>query len=221
MEDRRRQYVQVVEDVLFRLVMVTGFAVPSFAMAARLNHVWRAPQEVDNGQWVRRGVGIFAMEFILLHAGTLIGTTLLAGADGAPGRMSFAGLVGLYGLFAVAVSQAFSSAALLSSFLWLVAGRFIAVALGTARQDAEFLVAHSVVAMAIYFALVVVSVFAPVPRRGITESIAAQQRVADASGIWVEQPHRAIGAATIYFFLLGLAEVGLLSWVDPSRFIPR
>lgn len=28
-----------------------------------------------------------------------------------------------------------------------------------------------------------------------------------ASGLWVEKPHRAIGAATIYFLLLGLAQL--------------
>ena len=208
-------------DGFYRLMMVASLAIPSFAMAARLEHVWRAPGEVDEGRWVSRGVGVFVMEFILLHSGTFMGTRILAGGDGAPGSIAFAGLVGLYALFAAAISMAFSSPTLLFSFMGLVAGRFVAVIVGTARQDAEFLLAHSVVAMVIYFAMVLASVFVPIPRRGITESVAARHRVPNSSGLWVEEPHRAIGAAAIYFLLLGLAEVGLLSWMDPASFIPN
>jgi hypothetical protein len=37
----------------------------------------------------------------------------------------------------------------------------------------------------------------------------------------VESPHCAIGAAAIYFLLLGLGELSLLTWVDPHLIAQR
>lgn len=72
-------------------------------------------------------------------------------------------------------------------------------------------------AMAIYFAMVVLSVLLPWPRLGITAEIADATRRPGESGTWVDEPHRAIGAATVYFLLLGVAEIALLTWIDPRR----
>jgi hypothetical protein len=69
----------------------------------------------------------------------------------------------------------------------------------------------------IYFGMVVLSVLLPWPRFGITAEIAARTRQPGASGTWVDEPHRAIGAATAYFLLLAIAELTVLSWIDPAR----
>jgi hypothetical protein len=121
----------------------------------------------------------------------------------------------LYGLFAGAIALAFQSRMLFHSFLWLIGGRYLALLLGVGAQATALLFAHSVVAFMIYFGMVVLSVLLPWPRFGISPEIAAATRVPDASGAWVDEPHRAIGAATVYFVLLAIAELALLSWMDP------
>jgi hypothetical protein len=75
--------------------------------------------------------------------------------------------------------------------------------------------------MVVYFAMVVASVFVPIPRFGITPDVASATRLAGASGVWIDHPHRAIGAATAYFFLPGVVELTLMTWIDTSALTPR
>jgi hypothetical protein len=75
--------------------------------------------------------------------------------------------------------------------------------------------------MAIYFPMVFLSVLLPWPRRGITEEVVRLTRLPGHSGLWVEQPHRAIGPAALYFILLGIVEVAVMTWIDPAALIPR
>jgi len=196
--------------------MALAFAIPCFRMGFQLLAVWRNPMACENGRWVQLGVGVFVLEFILLHAGIFIGAVTMD-AGGAAAILGTLGLAAFYTLFAAAIAWGFKSRMLFMSFLSLVVGRFVAVLLGISQDDTQLFMAHSLVAMAIYFVLVFASVFLPWPRLGITEAIAAQTRVPNASGLWVEQPHRAIGPATVYFLLLGLVEVLLMTWVDPGK----
>jgi hypothetical protein len=122
-------------------------------------------------------------------------------------------------VIAVAFAFGFKSPMLFHSFLWLIGGRFLALLLGISGSATRLLMAHSVVAMMIYIGMVVLSVFLPWPRLGISTEIAARTRVPNASGIWIEEPHRAIGAATVYFVLLAIAELALLSWIDPRDLV--
>lgn len=199
-----------------QVLMALTFALPCFLMSARLFAVWRDPMAVEGGRWVRLGIGVFVMEFILAHAGIMLAS--FGGADSPMGE--WGGLIGLtlfYGLFALAISAAFQSRMLLHSFLWLIGLRYAAIVLGISAAESRLLLAHSLVAMFIYFPMVFLSVLLPWPRWGITETIAAEQRDPAASGSWVEEPHRAIGPAAVYFLLLGLTEVGLMTWIDPRR----
>jgi hypothetical protein len=192
--------------------MAIAYAAPSLSMAVHLNRVWRAPLEVEGGRWVSLGVGVMVAEFILLHAGTLLGAA--ASERGTVGIGTMAMLVGFYLLFIGAITLAFKSGMFLRSFLALIIGRGIAVALGTGGQEATLLQAHSIVASLIYFPLVVLSAFMPWPRRGLSKEIAQRFGTPGATGTWAEEPHRAIGAATVYFAALGLLELFVLSWVD-------
>jgi hypothetical protein len=197
--------------------MAVAFAVPCLLMAQRLWRVWRDPMAIEEGAWVRIGVGVFVMEFILTHAGIFM-AGIAADAESSGTRWASAlGLTFFYGLFAIAISLGFQSRMLLHSFLWLIGGRFLALIIGISEHAAALLMAHAVVAAVIYFAMVILSVFLPWPRFGITPEVAAKTRVPNATGAWVDRPHRAIGAATVYFLLLGIAELALLSWIGPGR----
>lgn len=200
-----------------QVLMAVIFALPCFLMAARLLQVWRDPMSVEAGGWVRLGVGVFVMEFILLQAGIFLAGVSVEARLRGEGWLPTLGLTAFLGLFAVAVALAFRSRMLLFSFLWMISARFLALAIGISVQTKALLHAHAVTAMAIYFAMVVLSVLLPWPRLGITAEIADATRRPGESGTWVDEPHRAIGAATVYFLLLGVAEIALLTWIDPRR----
>jgi len=202
-------------------LMGVVYSAPCFLMAARLLRVWRDPMAVEDGKWINLGVGVFVAEFIILQSGAYLGHEAAKASSG----MDLWGPVGLltffYGLFAAAISLAFRSRMLFYSFVWVLAARYVALAIGISAQAKAMIVANSIIGGCLYFALVVLSVFLPWPRWGISEEIAARSRQPGASGLWVDQPHRAIGAATVYFALLGLAELLLLSWIDPRVLVPR
>jgi len=196
--------------------MALSFAIPSFAMGFKLLRVWRDPVSLDEGRWVRYGVGLFVMEFIVLHAGIMIGGA--AAADGSIGLTLL--LLGFYGLFAALIALGFRNTSLFSSFLFVIGGRALGSLLGISTDSQALFLAHSLIGMVLYFVLVFSSVLLPWPRLGITEAIAAEQRVPGSSGLWVDKPHRAIGPAAAYFLLLGIAEVALLTWVDAATLVP-
>lgn len=198
--------------------MALSFAVPSFAMGFRLLAVWRDPLSIDGGRWVRYGVGLFVMEFILLHAGVMLGGAAAASGGGFDGMTLL--LLGFYGLFAGAIALGFRNSSLFKAFLLVIGGRAVGSLLGISTESQALFLAHSLIGMVLYISLVVTSVFIPWPRRGITEAIAAEQRVPGSSGLWVEKPHRAIGPAAVYYLLLGVAEVSLLTWIDAATFVP-
>lgn len=199
--------------------MAVSFAAPCFSMGMRMLQVWRDPMAVDEGRWVRYGVGVFVLEFILLHASILLGAAA-TGHDGLSLART-ALLVGFYALFAGAIALGFKSRALFNAFLVVVVGRFVAVMVGVSADDQRLFMAHSLVAMVLYFGLVISSVVLPWPKLGITEAVASRARPDNASGLWVEQPHRAIGPAAVYFLLLGVVELALMTWVDPRAIVPH
>lgn len=199
-----------------QFLMAVSFAVPCFTMGLKLLDVWRDPMAVENGRWVRLGIGIFVLEFVLLHAGVAVGSVAVRADGGGLGSALL--MTGFYSLFGGGIALGFKSRMLFLSFLQVIVGRYIAMLIGVEADDPQLIQAHSVMSTLIYFPMVISSVFLPWPRRGITELIAAQTRVPNASGIWIDEPHRAIGPAAIYFLLLGVAELAVMTWVDPRVF---
>ncbi len=187
------------------IAMALAFALPCFGMGWRLLHVWRRPLEIEDGRWVQLGVGVMVLEFVLLHAGVLLASLAMA-ADGlATTILATVGLSVFYGLFAVVIAYAFKSRMLLESFLWMIGGRLLAMLIGISTEESQLILNWSVVAMLLYVPLVIASVVVPFPRLGITAKIAGAKRLSNASGVWVDEPHRAIGAGAIYFHALGVA----------------
>lgn len=169
---------------------------------------------IESGAWVNRGVGIFVMEFILTHAGVFLATLAV---ELQSSRLRWGAVLGLaffYGLFALAIAVGFKSRTLFYSFLWLIGGRAVALTIGISERTADLLHFHASTSAVLYFGMVILSVFLPWPQFGISRELAQDIRMPGSSGIWVDQPHRAIGAATVYFLLLGVVELAWLSWAD-------
>jgi len=201
-----------------QMVMAIAFAVPCFSMGLHLLRVWRQPMAVEGGRWVTLGVGVFVLEFILVHASVLLGALATAATGTGERILATMALATFYGLFVGAIALGFRSRMLLMSFVWLIVGRFVALAIGISEQDASLLAMRSAAAVALYVVLVMASIFLPVPRLGITPEIAAATRLPNASGVWIDEPHRAVAAATVYFLALGLFELTVMTWIDARHF---
>lgn len=172
-------------------------------MAYRMLRVWRDPRSVDNGGWVRYGVGIMLMELLVVHSGAIFG------AYAAGGNVSLAELLillVLYLVFAGTITLAFKSRDLLKYFLYIMAGRLFAVWVPLLREDAAYLNSRAGVSLILYGAMFLLTIL-PLPRGGITREIAGVNMKGAGSGVWVDYPHRPIFAGAIYFFLLACCEL--------------
>lgn len=181
-------------------------AVPCFLMAHRLWRVWRDPESVEGGRWVEYGISILVMEFVLIHSGAVMG-----GMAGSPSTvvtvLSMAGLIAFYSLFAAAIAYGMKSPGLFRSFLLIMLGRMVTIVWATGSEVSGYLLAQSMVSVVLYLFVAVLSLL-PLPAFGMANPKYARALRKDGGrGLWVEKPHRAIGAATIYFLLLGLAQV--------------
>jgi hypothetical protein len=208
-DDPRMNPVQITVAVIM--------AVPTLALSGQLFQVWRDPLRHDRGAWVRHGLGLFVSEFIVLNSAVAIAVYFEGrGARGSE-LMPMLVVLGCYLLFAGAIAMAFRSPMLLASFLTLTAVRGFSAIFLMSQEDIKWMLAHSVSASILYFGAVILSLF-PLPERGIGEEMRQRVRreMPNSSGHWVEKPHCAIAAAAIYYLLLGLAEIFLLSWMDPG-----
>ncbi|MBI4977495.1 MAG: hypothetical protein HZC28_08440 [Spirochaetes bacterium] len=189
---------------------------PCILMGARLALVWKDPLRYEKGRWVRLGVGIMVMEFIVVHSGMMMAGYLQKINKPDYGIAPLIIMLLVYALFVVTISLGFKSRSLMISFASIIAGRFTAFALSPSGANA-FVFMQSAVSMSLYMLAVILSLTG-LPRLGITEALAKDLMKGSGSGLWVEKPHRAIGAAAFYFFALGLADILFLTWFDPHGF---
>jgi hypothetical protein len=193
---------------------------PTLSLAGRLFAVWRDPFRYDDGRWVRYGIGLLLMEFLVGGATIFIGNFFRVGLSASGGLVPLLLFVAIYLVFAAAIAAAFSRD-LFYSFAILIGGRALSCLLLVSQEQAEWLIANGVISAALFMAVTILSLF-PLPRLGIQgPRIEMIVREGGATGHWVESPHCAIGAAAIYFLLLGLGELSLLTWVDPHLIAQR
>jgi hypothetical protein len=184
-------------------------AAPLLWMGWTLGRLWVDPGSSDDPvSWVRFGVALLLLEFVLLHSGVFVGAGWSAAKTLFKRILVFAGLVVFYGIFVVAFALGTSSRVVLEIYGFVMLGRFVSV-IADARSGPEMFIARSVSGTLIYIPMVFASIFLPWPRLGISEELAAAARTGGSSGVWVDEPHRAIAAGAIYFLLMGLVELGV------------
>jgi hypothetical protein len=182
-------------------------AAPLLWMAWTLAALWVRPaSNPDAVSWVRFGLGLMLLEFVLLHSGVFVGALCGAARQWWKRALVFAGLVVFYGIFAAAFALGTASRAVLEIYGFVMLGRFVSV-VADAGRGTEMFILRSVGGIAIYIPLVIASGVLPWPRLGITDELAAAARTPNSSGVWVDEPHRAIAAGAIYFLLMGLIEL--------------
>src|ERR1700710_140155 len=77
-------------------------------MAGMFITAWWWPRRLDDGRWVRLGVGVMVLEFILIHSGAFLSSYLTQKAGWARTE-KLIGLTALYTLFGVAIALSFRS----------------------------------------------------------------------------------------------------------------
>jgi len=197
-------------------------AIPCFLLSGILFGVWADPMDWDDGNWIRFGVGLMLLEFILLHSGAFMAVVLGIKQSLSKRLMVFFGFVLLYGLMIWGVSLALDNSGLMWIFIAVVAGR-----LTTAFFNREIgigaILARSTIGIVCYLFVVFATVFVPVPEWGITPQVLEQVYPDRGSGVWEDEPQRAIVGAAVYFLLMGLAELLLLgpNWLGVGMQPPR
>ncbi len=190
-------------------------SLPCFSLAFTLSRVWRSPDSVEEGRWVKFGVGILLMEFMIIHSGGAL-AGIGQSRDWGDG-LAIVFYIPFAILMAWMIAYSMKSMSLFWSFIFIFVGRISVLALDQDGEGLAFIIERTRVSVLIYFPLVFLTITTLIPKWGMTDPKYAEMMQSDGrSGVWVEYPHRAIGAATIYFFLLGIAEIGYLSWVPLS-----
>lgn len=187
-------------------------ALPDFALAGLFLATWIAPGAMGPTR-LRQLVLVMLVEFLVVHAAAFMGSA--AFADGAPRRRAKAvlGLGGLYTLFAGGFALAFRAWWPVLLFWGLTLNRLLGVVLGQAPSGAERALIQRGwgVATLCYLLAVCASAFLPVPALGVDRAAISAAQL-PSSGLWIEQPQRALAAGVLYFTALGLWELMGSRW---------
>ena len=189
-------------------VAAIAAALPCFYLSYVLVRVWIEPRAIDGGSWVRFGVGLMILEFLLLHSGGMITAMMAKQSETADKLRLFFGLLLFYLLMVVAFAYSLESMTLLWIFAAVSAGRLLAALTHSSDEQAESMKRIGF-GMLLYLLAVMGSIFLPIPELGINSSVLADVYPQRGSGLWERQPERAIAAAA-YFLLLGLGELFIL-----------
>ena len=190
-------------------VAAIAAALPCFYLSYVLVRVWIEPRAIDGGSWVRFGVGLMILEFLLLHSGGMITAMMAKQSETADKLRLFFGLLLFYLLMVVAFAYSLESMTLLWIFAAVSAGRLLAALTHSSDEQAESMKRIGF-GMLLYLLAVMGSIFLPIPELGINSSVLADVYPQRGSGLWERQPERAIAAAAAYFLLLGLGELFIL-----------
>ncbi len=190
---------------------VMGMA-PCWVITVMFIITWQSPMTIDDGRWVKLGVGIMVLEFILVHSGMFFAALSQRWETaGSPirrihryGMMIL--LVGFYSLFAVGFSFAFNTWNLFWIFFWVTISRFLAVIFDS-ENGLRQMIYRSIISVVLYLFSVFLSVMVRIPRAGLTEEVLDKVYPGRGSGEWEKDPQQALLAGMVYFGILGLWEL--------------
>jgi hypothetical protein len=189
-------------------------ALPDALSSAVFLLVWIAPG-VLGPIWVKNLMVTMLLEFLTVHSGGFIGTTVAnPDASRASKTKVVLGFGSFYLLFAGAFSLAFEAWWPIAVFAWLLLAKLAVVWLAplpTAQEQARQ-AAFTGFAIAGYVVGVMLTSILPVPRSGIDEAMATAAAI-PGSGLWVDEPHRVIAFGALYFGFMAWAK---WSWMPTS-----
>ena len=175
-------------------------------MAGMFVTAWWWPRALDNGRWVKLGVGVMVLEFILIHSGAFLNFFMTQKA-GWERDKKLIGLTAYYALFGGAIALAFQSWWILGSFVLVMSGRLWSVFAGQNDMDRAVSQRRVAASAMLFLGLTFATLFIPLPRGGINEPLLNEVWPTRKSGAWERQPERALAMGAAYFLCLGLVEL--------------
>lgn len=182
-------------------------ALPDAMSASLFLLVWIAPG-VLGAVWVKNLMVTMLLEFLTVHSGGFIGTTV---ANPQASRWTktkvVLGFGCLYLLFAGAFSLAFEAWWPIAVFAWLLLAKLGVVWLApvpTAQEQARQ-TTFTAYAIGGYVIGVMLTSILPVAQFGIDATVAEAAAI-PGSGLWVDEPHRVIAFGAFYFALMAWAK---------------
>lgn len=194
-------------------------AIPDFALAGLALATWISPARVGEEK-VAWFLGLMLLEFIVVHSSAFLGVVALSDAP-KPMRVAKAlGLSVFYTMFAAAFAVSMKHWWPLWAFWALSANRMLGILLGQAPtgRERDFAMASWAAGAACYLFGVFATLLLPLPRLGVRSSMLGEV-AEDSGGVWVDEPHRVIAFAALYFTLTGLFTLFAHQWTPgaPSR----
>jgi hypothetical protein len=182
-------------------------ALPDLLFGLACLVTWIAPNAIAPGM-VRWIVLTMLLEFIVIHSAAFMGTAILAPGRAWPRALGVAGLGAFYSLFVLGAALAFHTWWPLASFWVLTLNRMSTVLLRQAPSGEEgaYLRGSWAAGTATYLLGAMFTVFAPIPRLGITPGVVATLHL-PSSGLWIAQPWRPVAFGFLYFTLVGWFEL--------------
>jgi hypothetical protein len=165
--------------------------------------LWVAPFAFGESG-VRNGMLLMLVEFVLIHATAMMGSTVES-RDGRAAKVRvLLGFGLLYALFIGAFAFAFREWWPVYAFLWLLLSKVQRLFGAVDNEEARWR-RHSDWALTcmLYLGGVFATLFLPLPRLGISREIQPQLGL-EGSGEWVDNPHIVIAFGALYF--------GALAW---------
>jgi hypothetical protein len=196
-------------------------ALPDFGIAALFLTTWIAPRTFGD-----RMVGylmlVMLLEFIIVHSSGFMGSVMLNDPLSSRAKLkSLLGFGAFYLLFAAGFSLGFQAWWPIWTILLMTLNRMMIVLMGNIpdKQERAYIQRGWAVSAMCYLLLVMVTVFLPLPRLGITRAEVAAQDL-PGSGLWVDEPHRVIAFGFLYFLATGLSELYSHAWLKVQEVPP-
>jgi hypothetical protein len=196
-------------DKALAWVAAIAAAAPCFYLSWILLNVWREPLTWDDGHWVRLGVGLLVLEFVLLHSGAFMIGMLQQEMPMRRKLQLALGLLAFYSLMVWGFASSLDSPALLWIFAGIIAGRSAGLLFDPAESK-KGIMARSAIGVVLYMLVAAGTIFLPIPEWGLTPSVLNEVYPGRGSGLWEAEPERALAGAAVYFLLIGLAEISVL-----------
>ena len=176
-----------------------------WVMAGSFITAWWWPGKIDDGRWVKLGVGVLLLEFILIHSGAFL-NHVMAQRAGWDRTKTLLGLTVFYTIFALGIALVFKSWWLLGTFVLVMSARLRAVFAGMTALDRAVSQRRVAASALLFLGLTFASVAIRMPPGGLTPALLSEVWPDRKSGIWETHPQQALAVGAVYFLVLGLVE---------------
>ena len=199
---------------LYATALRVANVAPDIVVALGFLTAWVNPTREGIGS-VRHWLLVILLEFIVIHSAAFMGTVGMSDKPRAVRAGLIVGLGLFYSLFAGGFAFAFHTLWPFLAFWLLTVNRLVTyVAAGQSGAERRTAMAKSWgLSVVLYVGGCFLTIFAPVPRLGLTPAVVAALHL-PGSGQWIAEPYRAMAFGFLYFS--GQAVYGWFSGTSPK-----